>query len=183
MNCIASLNDHDSSLDNIDIMSDTSSMATTLLSGISSRMSSSTTMSTRTSKLRRKLERKKAAGKGEAFEEDYLIESLKKLIEKSNQMRNEVHSLLEFLCICGQLSDASLLQKEFKSLLLKFETFYSEIFVSNSMEPTLEQLKNGMLNQNDPIETLSHLLGSKCTITPPQMSLNVWSLALLDSLE
>lgn len=78
----------DDSLDNIDIMSDTSSMATTFISGsTASRSSVMSTSTARSARQRRKMERKKASGKVSAFEDEYLLKSLRKLVEKSNIMR------------------------------------------------------------------------------------------------
>jgi elongator complex protein 1 len=77
----------DPNLINIDLQSDTSSMATTFISGTTfSNMSSRTA---RTAKQKRKMERKKAAGKVEAFQEEYLTESLRKCIEKGNALQGK----------------------------------------------------------------------------------------------
>lgn len=76
---------NDPNLENIDLQSDTSSMATTFISGTSfSNMSSRTA---RTAKQKRKMERKKAAGRVEEFQEEFLIESLRKYIEKGNGLQ------------------------------------------------------------------------------------------------
>jgi elongator complex protein 1 len=88
----------DSTLSNIDVMSDTSSMATTLMSGtIKTRSSMMSTATARTAKQRRKMERKKAAGRLEGFEDEFLIESLRKSIEKSNSMRRNFNFNFETL--------------------------------------------------------------------------------------
>jgi elongator complex protein 1 len=78
---------NDPNLENIDLQSDTSSMATTFISGTSlSNMSSRTA---RTAKQKRKMERIKAAGKVEAFQEEFLTESLRKHIEKGNDLQGK----------------------------------------------------------------------------------------------
>ena len=85
----------DERLENIDIMSDTSSMATTFLTG-STRSTSMSARSNRTGKQRRKNERRRAAGKMREFEDEYLITSLRKAIEKSNKMRGMQFRLMQW---------------------------------------------------------------------------------------
>lgn len=80
---------NDDRLDNIDMLSDTASMATTRITASTGRtsytgMSSMTAKTGKTSRARRKLARKRAAGKDAAFEDEFLIKSLKKAIEKVN---------------------------------------------------------------------------------------------------
>jgi elongator complex protein 1 len=125
----------DPSLANIDILSDTSSMATTLMSGtIRTRSSMMSNATTRTSRQRRKLERKKAAGKLEAFEDEFLIESLRKAIEKSNDLRPDLLALLRFTVEFGSFEDAKILQRLFKEFLQKAEEHMAEIFELNEPE-------------------------------------------------
>ncbi|KAJ1958693.1 putative elongator complex protein 1 [Linderina pennispora] len=79
--------ENDGSLDNIDVMSDTTSMAsrfstfTATVTNATSRVTGSTAR--RISKNRRKAERKKVRGKkGSVYEEAYLVDSLAKLIDR-----------------------------------------------------------------------------------------------------
>ncbi|ORX69138.1 IkappaB kinase complex, IKAP component [Linderina pennispora] len=81
------VNKNDGSLDNIDVMSDTTSMAsrfstfTATVTNATSRVTGSTAR--RISKNRRKAERKKVRGKkGSVYEEAYLVDSLAKLIDR-----------------------------------------------------------------------------------------------------
>jgi elongator complex protein 1 len=79
---------HDERLDDIDMMSDTSSMATTRITGASTNRTSHTGMTGmtnrtgRTARQKRKLARKRAAGKDAAFEDEFLIKALKTLVER-----------------------------------------------------------------------------------------------------
>ena len=70
-------------------------MATTFMTGsMASRTSNYSMKSCRTSKAKRKFARKKDAGKIAGFEEEYFMDSLKKIIEKSNTMRGKKLYLL-----------------------------------------------------------------------------------------
>jgi elongator complex protein 1 len=87
---------NDESLDNIDMFSDTTSMYSqfTRYTNASSRVSSVSSQgsgkSRKTSKLRRKEERKRARGKkGTVFEEEYIVNSIKKLIEKCSNLQSK----------------------------------------------------------------------------------------------
>ena len=96
---------NDESLDNIDMFSDTTSMYSqfTRYTNASSRVSSVSSQGSaktrKTSKLRRKEERKRARGKkGTVFEEEYIINSLKKLYEKASNMQSKfIYSLSRLL--------------------------------------------------------------------------------------
>jgi elongator complex protein 1 len=87
---------NDESLDNIDMFSDTTSMYSqfTRYTNASSRVSSVSSQGSaktrKTSKLRRKEERKRARGKkGTVFEEEYIVNSLKKLYEKASNLQSK----------------------------------------------------------------------------------------------
>ncbi|KAJ3344161.1 hypothetical protein HDU91_000274 [Kappamyces sp. JEL0680] len=91
---------HDERLDDIDLMSDTASMATTRITASTNRtshtgMTGMTNKTGRTSRQRRKLARKRAAGKDAAFEDEFLIKSLKASVERYN--------MLAGLCLAGNL--------------------------------------------------------------------------------
>jgi elongator complex protein 1 len=88
---------NDESLDNIDMFSDTTSMYSqfTRYTNASSRVSSVSSQGSaktrKTSKLRRKEERKRARGKkGTVFEEEYIVNSLKKLYEKASNLQSKL---------------------------------------------------------------------------------------------
>ncbi|KAJ3416474.1 hypothetical protein HDV05_001632 [Chytridiales sp. JEL 0842] len=116
--------EHDPLLDSIDMMSDTSSMATSR-SGTGTRTGTSFTGSTfktwntaRSSKTRRKHERKKTSSrKGGLFEEEFLINSLTKAVLKTNKMREEVLSLIRALMSFGYMEKAKELQSTFGELI------------------------------------------------------------------
>ena len=80
-------------LDNVDMFSDTTSMATTrftgTMSGITSLGSRSSVRTARTAKARRKAERKRATGRDKVFEDEYLVNCLSKIVKRSNDMRGK----------------------------------------------------------------------------------------------
>lgn len=101
---------NDESLDNIDMFSDTTSMYSqfTRYTNASSRVSSVSSQGSaktrKTSKLRRKEERKRARGKkGTVFEEEYIVNSLKKLYEKASNLQ----SMFSFKKIAPAVNDTN----------------------------------------------------------------------------
>ncbi|KAK0548116.1 putative elongator complex protein 1 [Tilletia horrida] len=100
--------ENDPALDNVDVMTDTSTQITqftrytSVPSLASMTTSSNMTSSTHRSKRnKRKEERKKNSGKkGSIYEEDYLFESLQKLLkDKLKNLQNEVSKLLPHLAV------------------------------------------------------------------------------------
>lgn len=93
----------------IDAMSDTTSMQSkaTHLSTANTWMSGTTMRSGKSGKSRRKQERKKASGKeGSPFEEDYLVESLRKMFAHITSMRTDTASLVSALISLGKMQEA-----------------------------------------------------------------------------
>lgn len=80
--------------------------------------SNSSKMTRNTSKNNRRLERKRARGKkGTVFEEEYLVNSLRRLIARVEEIRPEVHRLLEALVRCNMTTQASELQRNFANVI------------------------------------------------------------------
>ncbi|KAF9432452.1 hypothetical protein BGZ76_010790 [Entomortierella beljakovae] len=122
----------DDGLDNVDMMSDTTSMAsgfsryTAANSMVSaSSRSSSRSSSMYTARLKKRNDRKRARGKkGSAYEEEYLIGSLRKLIERVDTTKATSLSL----------ERAKALQQEFGKLLQDIEEHVHIIFVPATEE-------------------------------------------------
>ncbi|KAI7866463.1 IKI3 family-domain-containing protein [Spinellus fusiger] len=127
---------NDDSLDNVDMFSDTTSMysqftrytkASSCVSTISSVGSNKTR---KTSKLRKREERKRARGKkGTVFEEEYIVNSLKRLCEKANSMQNDLHNLLRALAPFGYVEEARTIQNKFEHFLKEMVDAIPSIFV------------------------------------------------------
>ncbi|EPY54265.1 elongator subunit Iki3 [Schizosaccharomyces cryophilus OY26] len=78
----------------------------------------STKMTRNTAKNNRRLEKKRARGKkGTVFEEEYLVNSLKRLISRVESMRAETYRLLEALMRCDMYTQASELQRGFSNVI------------------------------------------------------------------
>ncbi|KAF9415343.1 hypothetical protein BGZ94_000121 [Podila epigama] len=126
----------DDMLDNVDMMSDTTSMASgfsryTAANSVMTRSSHSSRSSSQyTARLKKRNDRKRQAGKkGSIFEEEYLINSLRKLILRVDAAKVDVHAMLKCLAASMSLERAKVLQKTFEQLLKDIEGQLSIIFV------------------------------------------------------
>lgn len=82
------------------------------------RYTGGTSMSRRTSKTRRREERKRAAGrKGTVYEEEYLVNSVRRLIERVNSTFDEVTALVEGLLRRGMRERATAVEKALQEVL------------------------------------------------------------------
>ncbi|KAF9164239.1 hypothetical protein DFQ26_001667 [Actinomortierella ambigua] len=131
---------HEDMLDNVDMMSDTTSMASgfsryTKANTVGTRNTSSSRQSAYTARLRRRQERKRQTGKkGSIFEEEYLIGSLRKLIVRIDAFKLEVAAMLKALAGCMLLQRADALQAEFSSLLGQVDQQIPGIFLPAPQE-------------------------------------------------
>ncbi|KAJ2385512.1 putative elongator complex protein 1 [Coemansia sp. RSA 2603] len=105
--------------DNIDVMSDTTSLAskfstfTGTVTNASSRMTGSTAR--RISKNKRKEERRKVRGKkGSIYEESYLVDSISKLVDRVRVNQSAVREISLVLVRFGKLQMAAALQSSFE---------------------------------------------------------------------
>ncbi|KAI8827292.1 IKI3 family-domain-containing protein [Fimicolochytrium jonesii] len=123
---------NDPSLDNIDMFSDTTSMATTRITAYTGYTSSvgsrATARTARTAKARRKMERKRATGRDKAFEDEYLMNCIKTLMERSNAMRPDVLALVRALARYDRQEDAVAMQTQFAALVRRFEDALPDVF-------------------------------------------------------
>ncbi|KAF8942635.1 hypothetical protein BGZ47_006286 [Haplosporangium gracile] len=126
----------DDALDNVDMMSDTTSMAsgfsryTAANSVLSKSSHSSKSSSQYTARLKKRNDRKRQRGKkGSVFEEEYLINSLRKLIVRVDATKPDVHALLKCMASSLSLDRASVLQKEFAKLLQDINKHMLIIFI------------------------------------------------------
>ncbi|KAF9363866.1 hypothetical protein BGX34_003149 [Mortierella sp. NVP85] len=126
----------DDGLDNVDLMSDTTSMA----SGFSrytaaNSVLSKSSQSSRSSQLKKRQDKKRARGKkGSVYEEEYLINSLRKLILRVDGTKSDVRAMLDCLATSMLLERAKVLQKEFKKLLEDVDDRMHIIFIPPTEE-------------------------------------------------
>lgn len=122
----------DDALDNVDVMTDTSTMQsmftryTSMHSQVSSVSGKSGKMSHRSS---RRQQRKKEKGKkGSIYEEEYLLNSIKRLIDRLNILNEDIRKVLEALLRYGYTPRAkvhqALTQRLFSKLLENLNDIY-----------------------------------------------------------
>ncbi|KAI8991763.1 IKI3 family-domain-containing protein [Mycotypha africana] len=167
---------NDESLDNIDMFSDTTSMYsqftryTSASSRVSTVTSQGTSSSRKTSKLRKKEERKRARGKkGTVYEEEYIVNSIKKLIEKASNMQSELGSLIRALVPFDYVEEARAIQEKFDKFLKELQDCMDTVFVPLQlvvhMYATMEELEEARNNPK--------------TIEKPTIAKVEWKLNLL----
>ncbi|KAE8353910.1 IKI3 family-domain-containing protein [Aspergillus coremiiformis] len=88
-------------------------------------------MSRQTSKTRRKEERKRASGKkGTVYEEEYLVNSVRRLIERVNSALSEVETLVDALLRRGMRERAAAIEKAMQEVLKLCTESRVEVFGS-----------------------------------------------------
>ncbi|ORZ11311.1 IKI3 family-domain-containing protein [Lobosporangium transversale] len=156
--------------DDVDLMSDTTSMASgftryTAANSVLSKSSySSRSSSQYTARLKKRADRKRARGKkGSVYEEEYLINSLRKLILRVDTTKSDVHALLECLAASMSLERAKVLQQEFSKLLQDIEAHMHIIFVPPTEEylnkkKAVEDAKNERKKLVKQMQAQQHLM-------------------------
>jgi elongator complex protein 1 len=93
--------------------------------------SGSTSMSRRSGKARRRMERQRARGKkGTIWEEEYLVNSIRRLIERlESSVRLDARKLVMGLVRCGMLVEAGEVQKAVVALIEQAKESMDEVFV------------------------------------------------------
>ncbi|KAG0325923.1 hypothetical protein BGZ99_010376 [Dissophora globulifera] len=159
----------DDGLDNVDMMSDTTSMASgfsryTAANSVLSKSSQSSRSSQYTARLKKRHDRKRARGKkGSAYEEEYLINSIRTLILRVDGTKSEVHALLQCLAASMSLERARVLQQEFSKLLQDISGHLHIIFVPATEEylakkKAAEDAKNERKKLVKQSQTNAHLM-------------------------
>ncbi|KAI8895467.1 IKI3 family-domain-containing protein [Globomyces pollinis-pini] len=164
----------DDRLDNIDMFSDTASMATTRVTGTTGRttytgLTGMTGRTGKTGRARRKMARKRAAGKDAAFEDEYLIKSLKSMVEKVNLMTDETKSLIRSLMTNMFIADAKAVQRSFKAMMTIIKSHSEEIFVP--IKPLIS-VPPALVNPENIDEEIEEL--KPAVIIPPVLNASKW---------
>ncbi|KAJ3159102.1 hypothetical protein HDU86_002001 [Geranomyces michiganensis] len=164
--------ENDSRLDDIDMFSDTTSMATTRITGrsaftgrtgLTSIGSHASTRTARTTKGKRKAEMKRRTGRDKAFEDEYLITCLRGLIERSNNMRPDILALVRALLVHDREDDARAIQHAFRDLVAKLAARMEEIF---RPDPPGWRAPEGESMEEYKARVLDHL-GNELAVPPP----------------
>lgn len=104
------------------------------------RYTGGTNMTRRTSKTRRREERKRAAGrKGTVYEEEYLVNSVRRLIERVNSTFDETTALIEGLLRRGMRERAVAVQKALQEVLGLCSSAIGEVFDAPAEEQQQKQ--------------------------------------------
>ncbi|ORY06286.1 IKI3-domain-containing protein [Basidiobolus meristosporus CBS 931.73] len=128
-------------LDNIDVMSDTTSMASEFsrYTKASTRVTSFSSKSGKTAKSRKKKEKRLRGKKGSVFEEEYLMDSLKRLILRFNIHQTESKSLVKHLALFGHLEKAREIQRRMSELHQSIHSSMDTIFVA-TIQPSQAEI-------------------------------------------
>lgn len=109
------------------------------------RYTGSTSASKRSSRNRRREERKRARGKkGTVYEEEYLVNSVKRLVEKVNNSIGEAETLIQTMMRRSMRERAALIQKTLDDLLEKCRVSIPEVF-----DVAVPAKGGGFTEQND----------------------------------
>ncbi|KAF8252842.1 IkappaB kinase complex, IKAP component [Wilcoxina mikolae CBS 423.85] len=97
--------------------------------------------SRKTSKNRRKDERKRARGKkGSVYEEEYLMNSIRRLMERVDSVRGDTERLIEAMFRRHMRDNAAAIQKQFQELLLQLEGCVKIVFVPEINTPQVQMM-------------------------------------------
>ena len=121
--------------DNISLAATDASISASLFTRYTNRTGSlNTNTSRRTSKNRRREERKRARGKkGSVYEEEYLVNSIRRLIDRVNSIRDDMGRLIEGLLRRKMWERATVVETAMKDIVNLCKRCISEVF-----EPTSE---------------------------------------------
>jgi elongator complex protein 1 len=96
----------------------------------------------KTSKNRRKEERKRARGKkGSVYEEEYLVNSVHRLIERVETTRVDAGCVIDAMVRRGMWNNASVLQAKVRGMVTMIEGCIGEVFVQPPAAP--EEVERG----------------------------------------
>lgn len=147
--------------EDVDVMSDTSSMASQFsrYTVTNSLVSASSTSSGKTAKSRRKQERSRLRGKkGSIYEEEYLVNSIKKLIDRFHSLSGDIKDLMKFLITQEQFNVANRLQTLLIELRFSFENEMVGVFDKNILEKKSYYTPDFTIPKLLPEDSLKHIL-------------------------
>ncbi|RIA90959.1 IKI3 family-domain-containing protein, partial [Glomus cerebriforme] len=173
--------ENDEAMDNVDVFSDTSSMASgfTRYTKSNTQLSIQSTKSGKSAKSRRRAERKKARGKkGSIYEKEYLYDSLRRLIERFNNTKVEVTNLLSCLVTLGYLKNAQQIQNVFENLEEKIKNNIDKIFVIPSITTT-NITSNVNINNNSELLINQQNSVNLAMYEKPKLNLINWKLQII----
>jgi elongator complex protein 1 len=116
--------------DNISLAPTDTTSGGTFMTRYTNQTGTVNTQATRkTSKNKRREERKRARGKkGTVYEEEYLTNSIERLIERINSMQDEIHRLVEGLVKCGMRERADAVSSAVADVIEKCRAAVKEMY-------------------------------------------------------
>ncbi|CAB4380600.1 unnamed protein product [Rhizophagus irregularis] len=174
--------DNDESIENVDVFSDTSSMASkfTRYTKSNTQLSIQSTRSGKSAKSRRRAERKKARGKkGSIYEEEYLYDSLRRLIERFNSTKVEIANLLSCLVTLGYLKNAQQIQSVFENLEEKIKNNIDKIFVTPSNTTTNITSTVNVNNNSEVLDNQQNNMVNLAIYEKPKLNQINWKLQII----
>ncbi|KAJ3095479.1 hypothetical protein HDU97_006901 [Phlyctochytrium planicorne] len=192
---LAESGEYDPILDSIEMMSDTSSMATSRtghtgsasrLSGTSSAKSGSTYTSNR-SKARRKHERRRLAGKeGGVYEEEFLVNSMNAMVGRTNTLRADLKKLVKALLQFGYLDQGSEIQALFVAVVETIKNGMKGVFEGlPKVVNSLEEEKIKLMQEAGSMPKVTHVNAwpSKSVEMDPLKSESKWAIKFADPVQ
>ncbi|CAG8447568.1 10999_t:CDS:10 [Ambispora leptoticha] len=159
---------NDETLENVEIFSDTSSIAVSDFSRYTksnTRLSVDSSRSGKSAKSRRRDERKRARGKkGSIYEKEYLFDSLRRLKERFYNMQGSISNILHFLITSKYVEKAKNLQMLYSELEEQVQTRIENIEISSPnimdsktktpMTDNLSQVKGSDIGQSSSVDII-----------------------------
>ncbi|KAI8913226.1 IKI3 family-domain-containing protein [Gorgonomyces haynaldii] len=134
----------DPRLQDIEMFSDTASMATTVTGSIaSSRMSNISSRTARTSRQKRKMAKKRATGKDAAFEDEFLRTQIRQSMLRTNDLKKELVDLLPNLIRFKRLDLVREITVAFRAYLVDIETHAPQVFADQDSIPLFATEEDG----------------------------------------
>ncbi|KAG2050912.1 pol II transcription elongation factor [Suillus hirtellus] len=166
----------DPTLHNVDVMTDVS-MAPTTFTRYTVAPSATSKASKRSSKTKRKMERKLGSGrKGTVDEEEYILKSVAKLVERCATTQGEIKKLLPHLLQLSQAhrEEGVALQIEFDHLQCELRTAIEDIWKKPDESTPVDSWATRMQEK-----AKEQLVEPLQRVSKPEMSTSEWSLKLL----
>ncbi|KAG0700203.1 pol II transcription elongation factor [Suillus ampliporus] len=166
----------DPTLHNVDVMTDVS-MAPTAFTRYTVAPSATSKTSKRSSKTKRKMERKLGSGrKGTVDEEEYLLKSVTKLVERCATTQGEIRKILPHLLQFSQVhrEEGVALQVEFNQLQSELREAIEDIWKKPDESTPVDSWATRMQDK-----AKKQLIEPLQRVPKPEMSTSEWSLKLL----
>ncbi|KAG1866975.1 pol II transcription elongation factor [Suillus tomentosus] len=166
----------DPTLHNVDVMTDVS-MAPTTFTRYTVAPSATSKASNRSSKTKRKMERKLGSGrKGTVDEEEYILKSVAKLVERCATTQGEIKKLLPHLLQLSQAhrEEGVALQIEFDHLQCELRAAIEDIWKKPDESTPVDSWATRMQEK-----AKEQLVEPLQRVSKPEMSTSEWSLKLL----